>query len=70
MWYGLCAGVIFLQRQGYISRHTYRVMFRTLKDMAVRAGRRDLFAWPTSIKGAQARALFCRQMADAARRAV
>jgi hypothetical protein len=60
--------VFFLQAQGHISRHTYRVMLHTLKDMAVRAGRKDLFAWPKSIKGARARALFCRQMADAARR--
>jgi hypothetical protein len=43
-------------------------MLRTLKDMALRAGRRDMFAWPKSIKGARARALFCRQMADAAAR--
>jgi hypothetical protein len=69
-WHGVCAGVYFLHRKRWITYYTYRAMLRTLGGMVVQSDRRDWFAWPKTIKGAQQRALFCRQMAqEAARRA-
>jgi hypothetical protein len=69
-WHGVCAGVYFLRGKRWITRYTYRAMLRTLGRMVVQSDRRDWFAWPKTVKGAQQRALFCRQMAqEAARRA-
>jgi hypothetical protein len=63
IWTGLCEGVDYLRAKRRITRQTYQVMIRTLKDMVVRSGRNDCLAWPLTIKGAQHRARFCRQMA-------
>jgi hypothetical protein len=67
-WYGLCAGVGYLRAQRWISRRTYQAMIRTLNDTTARSGRKDCFAWPSTVEGARARALFCRRMARRAAR--
>jgi hypothetical protein len=63
LWRGLCGGVTFLYRQGWIAPFTYREMDDKVWEQVRLAKRRDGLAWPPTVDGARQRAAFCRRMA-------